>query len=101
MISFKYSVLQAFLIALIISFTYLRDLINRVKYNYPSKDELYRKNYLLSTIFILTSFGYAILAYKKYQKRRDNESFLALIEAILLTIASLIRFYNIKKNQGR
>ena len=101
--SYKIQIVLLFivLIALIIAFTYLKDLINRVKYNYPSKSDLYKKNYLLSSIFVFLSFGYIIIAYRNYQKRRDNEAFLSLIESILLTIASLVRLYNVKKNQGR
>lgn len=101
--SYKIQIVLLFivLIALIIAFTYLKDLITKAKYGYPNKSELYKKNYIISSIFVFISFGYIIITYRNYQKRRDNEAFLSLIESILLTIASLVRLYNIKKNQGR
>lgn len=89
------------LIAIIIAFTYLQDLIYKAKYGFISKDKLFRKNYLISSIFVFISFAYIIITYRNYQKRQDNESFLALLESLFLTIASLIRLYNIKKNQER
>ena len=94
-------VLIIVLIAIIISFTYLQDLINKVKYNSVSKAKLFNKNYLITSIFVFVSFVFILITYRNYQKRRDNETFLALLESIFLTIASLIRLYNIKKNQER
>lgn len=101
--SYKIQILLLFivLIAIIIAFTYLKDLINKVKYGYVNKNKLFQKNYLISSIFVFISFAYIIITYKNYQKRKDNESFLALLESLFLTIASLIRVYNIKKNQER
>jgi len=89
------------LIAIIIAFTYLQDLINKVKFGVENKSELYKKNYLISSIFVFISFGYIIITFRNYQKRRDNETFLALIESLFLTIASLIRLINIRKNQEK
>ena len=89
------------LIAIAIAFTYLRDLISRSKYGYPSKGQLYRKNLLFSYIFVALSFGYVLISLKNYMKKRNNETYLALIESIFLTIASLLRIYNITKNQER
>lgn len=89
------------LIAIVIAFTFLQDLINRVKYGVPSNDKLFKKNYILSSLFVILSFGYLLLALKNYLKNRSNLTYLALIESILLTIASLVRLYNIKKNQER
>ena len=94
-------VLIIVLIAIIISFPYLQDLINKVKYNSVSNTKLFNKNYLITSIFVFVSFVFILITYWNYLRRRDNETFLALLESIFLTIASLIRLYNIKKNQER
>lgn len=101
--SYKIQIVILFivLIAIIIAFTYLQDLIYKAKYGFISKDKLFKKNYLISSIFVFVSFGYIIITFRNYQKKRDNEAFLALLESIFLTIASLIRLYNLKKNQER
>ena len=101
--SYKIQIVILFivLIAIIIAFTYLQDLIYKAKYGFISKDKLFKKNYLISSIFVFVSFGYVIITFRNYQKKRDNEAFLALLESIFLTIASLIRLYNLKKNQER
>lgn len=89
------------LIAIIIAFTFLQDLIYKVKYGVPTNEKLFKKNYLLSYLFVIVSFGYLLIAVKNYLKKRDNETYLSLLEGIFLTIASLIRLFNIKRNQER
>ena len=101
--SYKLQIVFLFivLIAIIIAFTYLQDLINKVKFGVENKSELYKKNYIISSIFVFISFWYIIITFRNNQKRRDNETFLALIESLFLTIASLIRLINIRKNQEK
>lgn len=101
--SYKVQIVLLFivLIAIIIAFSFLQDLIYKAKYGFVNKEKLFNKNYLITSIFVFISFAYIIIAYRNYQKRRDNETFLALLESIFLTIASLLRLYNLKKKQER
>jgi hypothetical protein len=101
--SYRLQIVFLFIVvfAILIAFSYLQDLINKVKYGVVNKSELFKKNYIISSIFVFISFGYVIITFKNYIKRKDNETFLALIEAIFLLIASLIRLFNLKKNQER
>ena len=89
------------LIAIIIAFTFLQDLIYKTKYGISSNQKLFKKNYLLSYLFVIVSFGFLLLALRNYLKQRNKLTYLALLESIFLTIASLIRLYNIKRNQER